>query len=93
MDGDKIRLLIAEVLLRATAGILALLKKLRDWTPRNAVLLPPFLKEAAIIHGELDAVNLLKIFARSITEWAKEGENAIEADNNNDKDSVITIEA
>ena len=59
--------------------------------PRNAVLLPPFLKEAAILHGHLDVGKLLKIFARSITECVKEGENASEADDDNDKDSVITI--
>ena len=41
--------------------------------PRNAVLLPPFLKEAVILYGHLDADKLLKIFARSITEWVKEG--------------------
>ena len=50
-DGEKIRLPIAEVLLRAAAGNLARSKKQCDWTTRNAVLLPPFLKEAAILHG------------------------------------------
>ena len=42
-DGDQIRLPITEVLLRAAAGNLTQSKKQRDWTPRNAVLLPPFL--------------------------------------------------
>ena len=49
-DGDKIRLPIAEVLLRAAAGDLARSKNQRDWQYRNAVLLPPFLAEAAIVH-------------------------------------------
>ena len=66
-DGKKIRLLIAEVLLHTAAGDLARSKKQRDWTSRNAFLLPPFLTEAAILHGESDAGKLLNIFARSIT--------------------------
>ena len=68
-DGDKIRLPIAEVLLRAAASNLARLKKQQYWTTRNVVLFLPFLVEAASIHGELDAGDILKIFARSITEW------------------------
>ena len=51
-DGDKIRLQIAEVLLRAAAGNLTQSKKQGDWTPRNAVLLPPFLTDAAILHSK-----------------------------------------
>ena len=70
-DSNKIRLTIAEVLLRSAAGNLARSKNQRDWTLRNAVLLPPFLVEAAILDAESDAGDLLKIFARSITEWAK----------------------
>ena len=92
-DGDKICLPVAEVLLCAAAGDLALLKKQRDWTPRNAVLPPSFLTEAAILHRESDAGELLEIFACSITEWEKEGENTSEADDNNNKEIVITIEA
>ena len=69
-DGENIHLLIAEVLLRAAAGDLARSKKQRDWTSQNAVLLAPFLTEAAILHGKSDAGKILKIFARSITEWA-----------------------
>ena len=42
---------------------------------------------------ELDAGKLLNIFARSITEWAKEEETTSEADKANDDDIVITIEA
>ena len=67
-DVENIRLPIAEVLLCAAAGDLARSKKQQDWTPHNAVLLPPFLTEAAILHGELEAGKLLKIFARSIME-------------------------
>ena len=72
VDSDKIRLLIAEVLLRAAAGNLRRSKKQREWTPRNAIILPPFLMEAAILHRESDAVELLEIFSHFITEWAKE---------------------
>ena len=67
-DVNKIRLPVSEVLLCAAAGDLARSKKQQDWTPHNAVLLPPFLTEAAILYGELDASKLLKIFARSIME-------------------------
>ena len=42
-DEEKIRLPIAEVLLRAAAGDLMRPKKQRDWPSRNAVLLPPSL--------------------------------------------------
>ena len=73
-DGSNIRLPIAEVLLRAATGDLARLKKQRDWTPRNAVLLQPFLRKAAILQGDSDAGELLKIFACSITESEKGGE-------------------
>ena len=62
-DRDKIRLPISEVLLRATAGGLACSKNQRYWTPCNTALLPPFLTEAAILHGESNAVDILKIFA------------------------------
>ena len=92
-DGDKIHLPIAEVLLRAAAGDLARSKKQRDWTSLNAVLLPPFLTEAEILHGESDAGELLNIFARSITEWASDADFSIEADEANDDDIVVTIEA
>ena len=60
-DGEKIRLPVAEVLLRAASGNLVRLKKQRDWNSCNAVLLPPFFMEAAILHGESDAGELLKI--------------------------------
>ena len=49
--------------------------------PLNAVFFPPFLMEATILHEELDEGELRNIFARSITEGAKEGVNARNADN------------
>ena len=77
----------------AAAGDLTRSNKQRDWTPRNAVLLPPFLTEAAILHGESDAVEFLRIFARSITKWAKEGETASGEDGDNDKYRKSGVEA
>ena len=91
-ERDKIRLPIAEVLLRAAAGDLARSKKQWDWTPRNTVLLLSLLTEAPIIHEELDAGELQKIFARSITEWAKEGENASGKKDDTEKDSEDSVE-
>ena len=70
-DGDKIFLLITEVLLCTAAGNLASSNKQRDWTPRNAVLLPPFLTEATILDEGSDSGELLKIFARYFTEIAE----------------------
>ena len=61
-DGDKIRLLIVEVLPLAASGNLARSKNQKYWTPRNAVLLPPFLTEAVILHRESDVGELLNIF-------------------------------
>ena len=92
-DGENIHLLIAEVLLRAAAGNLARSKKQRNWNSRNTVLLPPFLTEAAILQGELDVGKLLKIFARSITEWASDADYSSKADEANENDSVVTIKA
>ena len=92
-DNDKTRLWIAEVLLCAAAGDLARSRKQRDWTSCNAVLLPPFMTEAAILHGKSDAGDLLKIFSRSITEWASDADSSSDADEANNDDSVITIEA
>ena len=92
VDCDKICLLIVEVFLCAVAADLLRSKKQRIWTPCNTVLLPPFLMEATILHGKLDAGELLKIFARSIMEWANEEENTSEADEANNDDIVVTIE-
>ena len=92
-DGKNIRLPIAEVLLRAASGDLAISKKQCNWTSHNAVLLPPFLTEAAILHGESDADELLKIFARSITAWASDADPLSEADKASDDNSVMTTGA
>ena len=92
-DGDKIRLPITEVLLRASVDELARSKNQRDWTPRNAVLLPTFLTEAAILNGGYDAGKLLKIFARSVTEWVKEGEDTSKDDDGEDNKSEVGVEA
>ena len=84
-DGNNIRLLIKEVLLRSATGDLARSKKQQDQTPHNAVLLPPLLTEVAIRHGMSDEGELLKTFARSITEWAKKGEPSTGEDDDNKK--------
>ena len=70
-DGNKICLPIAEVLLCVAASDLVRSKNQRDWTPRNAVLLPPFLTEATILDEGSDSGELLKIFARYFTEIAE----------------------
>ena len=92
-NNEKIRLPIAEVFLCVAAGNLARSKKQRDWTSRKAVLLPPFLTEAAILHGDSDAGELLNIFTRSITEWALDANPSSEAIEASDNNSVVTIEA
>ena len=74
MDGNTILLMIAEVILRATVRNLARPNKQRDWTPHTAFLLPPFLTEEEILDRETTKEELLKIFARSITEISEEGE-------------------
>ena len=63
MDGDKIRLPVTEVLLRAAVSDLAQSKNQQDWMLHNAVLLLTFLTEAIILDGGLDAEELLEIFA------------------------------
>ena len=92
-EGEKIRLPITEVLLHAAAGDLACSKKQRDWQSLDVVLLPPFLTEVAILNGESDTGELLKIFARSITEWALDAAPPSEAYEASDNDSVVTVEA
>ena len=87
VDSKKICLLIAEVLLGAAAGDLSRSKKQREWTLRNAVLLPPFLTEAAILDRETSNEELLKIFAQYITERVEE-----EEDNNWYKDDNESYE-
>ena len=85
-DGDKICLLITEVLLCAAAGNLASSNKQRDWTPRNAVLLPPFLTEAAILDRETVAEDIIKIFTHSIVERAGEREEDDGSKDNKDSE-------
>ena len=92
-EGEKTRLPITDVLLRAAAGDLKVSKKQQDWQSLNAVLLPPFLTEVAILHGESDTGELLNIFAQSITKWALDTAPPIEADEASDDDSVVTVEA
>ena len=75
-DGNNIRLPETDFLLRAAAGELAKLKKLRDWMARNAVLLPPFLTDIALTVRETTAEALLKIFSKMTTK--QEVENAAE---------------
>ena len=82
-----------EALLRAAAGNLKGTKKQRDWQSLNAVLLPPYLTEVAILHGESDAGELLKIFARAITEWASDTAPPSKANEASDNDSVVTMKA
>ena len=62
-------------------------KKQRYWTPRNAVLLPTFLIEAEITDGGSDVGELLKIFARSVTEREEEGEEEFGDDDDDDENS------
>ena len=92
-DGEKIHLPITEVLLCAAAGDLVRSKKQHSWTSRNAVLFPPILTEATILHGESDTGELQKIFARSIAEWASDADTSSEADKTSDDNSVVTIKA
>ena len=58
---------VTEVLLNAAVGNLTRSKKQRDWVALNAVILPPFLTEAAILDVKTSAANLLKVFAKCIS--------------------------
>ena len=49
--------------------------------------------EAVILHSEPDAGELLKIFARSITEWASNTAPSSDADEASNDDSVVTVKA
>ena len=58
---------------------------------RNSVVLLTFLTEAAILNMESDVVEILKIFARSVTERAEEEEDAGgDDDNKEDKKTTKT---
>ena len=65
--GDKIRLPISELLLRAAAVNFTRSTKKRYWDPLNSIFLPPFLTEADILDGKTSAEYVLKIFVWSIT--------------------------
>ena len=91
-EGEKIRHPITQVLLRAAAGNLKGSKKQRDRQSLNAVLPPPFLTEVAILFGDSDAGELLKIFSRLITEWASDTAAPSKDDKASDNDSVVTVE-
>ena len=49
--------------------------------------------EAAILHSESDAGEILTIFARSITEWKSYVAPPRKADEASDDDSAVTVEA
>ena len=70
--GEHIRLPVTEVLLCAAVGNIARLKNLRDWALLNAVPLPPFLMEAAILDGKTSSAELIKIFTAKIVEHGSE---------------------
>ena len=82
VDGEKILLLTMEVLLHTTTGDLKKSSKLRNWTFRNAILLPKFLTKTVVTNGETAEEDLLKIFAENIK--ADEMENAPEESNSNE---------
>ena len=67
ISSDNICLPIFEVLLCDASRKRARYKKHSYWTPCYAVLIPPFLMEAAIHGGETSAEDLLNIFVRNIT--------------------------
>ena len=67
-DRENICLPIIEILLCAATGDLASSRNQQYCMPRNSILLPPFLMEAAILNRESDAGELLNIFSSSITE-------------------------
>ena len=55
VNGDKISLRIADVLLRAAVRNFARSEKQQDWMTHNAIILPPFLTEGAILDKETSA--------------------------------------
>ena len=61
---DKIWIPVTKVLLHAAIGDLDILKEQREWLPLNAVLLPPFLTEAAVLDNKTAVANLLKVFVK-----------------------------
>ena len=83
-DDKNIRLPKTEFLLCAAVGKLVKSKKLRDWTSRNVVLLPPFLTEIVIINEETTSEALFNISTERINR--QEAENATE-ESDADEDS------
>ena len=69
---DKIWVPFTKVLL--CVGNLDRSKKQRDWMVLNAILLPLFLVEDAILDGKTSAANLLKAFTKCITAKGAEEE-------------------
>ena len=72
--GNKIRIPVNNILLCVTVGDLDRSEKRRYCVVLNAVLLPSFLTEAAILDGETAAANLLKVFANYIAAKVAEEE-------------------
>ena len=68
MDGNKIRLPISKIILCNATRNLPRSKKKRHWTSLNAVLLPTFLTEAAILDRKTSVEDILKTFTRTIPE-------------------------
>ena len=75
MAGNKIRIPVTKVLSCASVGNLARSKKHRYWVVLNAVLLPPFLTEDAILDRKTTVANLLKLSAKCIAANLVEEEN------------------
>ena len=92
-DSKNICLLIVEFLLCSGASDPARSKKQRNWTSCNAILLPKFSTYAAILHGDSNTGELLKIFARSIKDWTSDADPLSEANKARDNGSILTIEA
>ena len=84
--GNKILLPITYVLLCSVSENFTTSEKQRDWALLNAVLLPPFLTETAILDGETNAEDILKIFVHGITDRAEEEEE--DNRDNDDKESA-----
>ena len=51
-----------EVILLSTKGDLSLLNKNRNWTPLNAVFLPPFVVDAEVLYGQASEVEIFNDF-------------------------------
>ena len=65
-SGNKIWIPVTKLLLWAAVGDLTISKKNKYWVVLNAVLLPPLLAETALLDGETENENLLKILEKFI---------------------------